>query len=534
MARVGEARACLAVGVVMRDRSDRLVVLSQNVFPATGTGSLDGFVATEGNRIVAVGPRGDARPYVDAATRVIDAGERTVLPGMTDNHTFFAGWALLSLGCDLSHAHDVRVAIEALLAFAQPLGEGEPVFGHGWNAGDFGPDAASILDEAFPDRPVVAFTADRGTCWMNTAARERYGFSPDECYAEKTWRMMGDYLRDPRMRGLYHQYMRMLNARGITQIKEMTFDDYYGFADVMERMERDDELTVRVSMMSQPVGRGMDLEHGRRMRERFRGPFVSFSGFNRMTDRSIGSGMAELKEPYLDDPGSRCGASVEWGLIEDELEAADDAGFRYSLHCQGDAAVAHVVELYGRCRKGDSGRLLQRHAITDLELADPEDIERLGALGGVCEVYPQIQSLDKKADLLAMVSRKIGPKRFGHYWMRRQMWDAGCKVACGTDLPLMLPSIGEAIYCGCGGHFDDGGTAREENMLTVPEMLLAWTANGAYDCYAEDRLGTLEPGKLADIVVLEADVLHADPADVREVNAALTVSDGRVAYDGLT
>ena len=102
-----------------------------------------------------------------------------------------------------------------------------------------------------------------------------------------------------------------------------------------------------------------------------------------------------------------------------------------------------------------------------------------------------------------------------------------------TDLPLMLPSIGEAIYCGCGGYFDDGGRAREENMLTVPEMLLAWTANGALDCLDEERLGTLETGKLADIVVLERDVLAADPSDVRDVNAALTVSDGRVVFDEL-
>ncbi len=519
----------------MQDRPDSLVILSRNVFPATGTDSFDGFVATRGNRIVAVGPRKDADPYVSSATRVFDAGKRTVLPGMTDNHTFFTGWALLSLGCDLSREHDVSSALAALLAYERTLDDGQPLFAHGWNAESFLADDSfdedAILDATFPDRPVVAFSDGRDCCWMNRAARERYGFTPRECYAEKIWRMMRDYLADPRMRSLYRLYMRMLNSRGITQIKEMAFDDYYGFVDVMEAMEKSDELTVRVSMMSQPVGRPMDLEHGRRMSERLQGPFLSFGGFNRMTDRSIASGMAELKEPYLDRPNCCCGEPVEWDLIESELMEADREGFRYSLHCQGDAAVAHVVGLYERCARGSDGRLLRRHAITDVELSDPKDLVRLGELGGICEVYPQIQSLDRKADLLEMVERKIGLERFGHYWQRRQMWDAGCVVVGDTDLPLMLPSIGESIYCGCGGHFDDGDTARLENMLTVPEMLLSWTANGAYDCCSEDRLGTLEPGKLADIVVLERDVLHADPATVRDVNAVLTVSDGRVVFD---
>lgn len=517
----------------MFDRRERLVVISRNVFDGTGRDAFDGFVATEGRKIVAVGPRDEAESYAAQAARIIDAGTRTVLPGLCDNHTFFTGWALLHLGVDLSGTHNADAALALLEGYAETLPVGAPVFGHSCPVADLGPDAGRKLDAAFPDRPVVAFNADRSSCWMNAAARKCYGFTPEECYAEKTWRMIRDYLALPEMRGLYHDYMAMLNARGVTQIKEIAFDDYAGFVDVMQDMEAADELTVCVSLMSQPVGRGIDLDFGRAMVKHLTGPLVSFSGFNRMTDRSIASGMAELKEPYLSDPDSRCTVPVDWDLIEWELRAADEAGFRFSLHCQGDAAVAHVVDLYERCARDQSGRLVHRHAITDMEFSDPEDIERFGKLGGICEVYPQIQSLDRKQDLIDMVEHQVGLDRFEHYWMQRKMWDAGCVVVADTDLPLMLPSIGEAIYCGCGGHFADGGTAREENMLAVAEMLMAWTANGAYDCYDEDRLGTIEAGKLADLTVLEDDVLHADPADVRDVNAALTISDGRIVHDEL-
>ena len=129
----------------------------------------------------------------------------------------------------------------------------------------------------------------------------------------------------------------MLNERGVTAIKEMAFDDYYGFADEMARREESGELTVRVSMMSQPVGAGANLPYARGARERFRGPFVRFSGFNRMTDRGVWAGLAEMIDPYEDsaDAGA-AGKTVveepEWDLIENELRAIDADGFRYSLH----------------------------------------------------------------------------------------------------------------------------------------------------------------------------------------------------------
>lgn len=522
----------------MRERPDKLVLLSKSVFTAVDEAPFDGFIAIEGNRIQKVGPRTQADPYICRAHRFIDVGDRTVIPGLTDDHVFFTGWTLLSLGADLSGARTDEEGIELLQAYARthPVANenaSSPVFGHSWPKSQFSSYAEDKLTHAFSYRPVVAFTADRETCWMNQAARDRYDFSPGECYAEKIWRMIRDYITLPEVKKLYPSYMHMLNRRGITQIKEMSYDDYYGFADEMDRLERADELTVRISMMSQPVGRGMDLQHGYKMLDRFQGPFVRFTGFNRMTDRSIGSGLAELKEPYLSTPSSCCGQPVEWDLISSELFEADKAGFRYSLHCQGDAAVAHTVDLFESCRRDAQGRLINRHAITDLELSDPTDIVRFGAMGGICEVYPQIQSLDNKEDLLAMVDQQIGRDRFRNYWNRRKMWDAGCVVCAGTDLPLMLPSIGEALYCGVGGYFNDGGRAREENMLTASEMLRAWTANGAYDCLDEERLGTLEEGKLADIAVLESNVFATSPKNLRNVNAALTISDGRIVYDGL-
>ncbi len=464
--------------------------------------------------------------------QVLDLGDKVVTPGFVDVHTFFSGWVLQSLGVDFTGVLSDVEGVERLRAYQKTRPEGSPLFGHCWEGDTFQITRETLLDEAFPEVPVVVFTFDRGSCWMNQAARERYGFTPEACYAEKTWRMMKEYLAEPEMAEKYRQYCRMLNAQGVTTIKEMTFDDYYGFMDVMETLEAEDALTVRVSMMSQPVGRGIDIPHGLAMRSRFQGPFLSFSGFNRMTDRGIPGFLGELIEPYRSRPDITCLVPVEWDLIRKETLEADKNGFRYSLHCQGDGAVRHTVELFDSCEK-ENGRLKNRHAITDLEYTNPKDLERFGAIGGITEVYAQIQSLDKKQDVLDMIDRQLGADRGKNYWNRRKMWDSGICVSCGTDLPLLIPNIPEAISCGCGGYFSDGESYNEGNMLTVEQMLTAWTKNGQYNCYNEDRLGTLEAGKLADIAVLDRDVFHMPLKEAKEAKVCLTISDGRIVYQNL-
>ena len=270
--------------------------------------------------------------------------------------------------------------------------------------------------------------------------------------------------------------------------------------------------------------------------ERFRGPFVRFSGFNRMTDRGVWAGLAEMIDPYEDtaDAGA-AGKTVveepEWDLIENELRAIDADGFRYSLHCQGDGAVRRTVALYASLPRDEHGRLLRRHAITDLENSDPTDLVEFGKLGGICEVYPQILTLDRREDCLSMMRRQIGETRLLHSWNRRGMEDSGCTVCCGTDLPLLIPSLGESIYSACGGYFDDGLPVNEANVLTLVELLRAWTAGGAYDLMREDELGTLEVGKLADICVLDRDVFDIDYRDARDLSVDMTMSDGQIVFD---
>lgn len=431
----------------------RRVLLSDSVFTATGE-PFAGFVATNDNLIEAVGPRDGAEPHLRAADQVIDLGDRTIMPGLIDVHTFFTGWSLQQIGCTV-------------------------------------------------DGP-----------WESPAGLA----------------LIKEHLREPATAERYADYLRLLAEKGVTSIKEMSFDDYHGFVPVMESLADDGRLTVRVSLMSQPVERGMDLDHGERLRQRLTGPFLRFTGFNRMTDRGIGTSLGELIQPYKSNLAITVAVPVEWELIEAEVRAADAAGFRFSLHCQGDGAVRHAVALFDSLAKGADGRLRNRHAITDLEYSNRADLARFGTIGGCCEVYPQIQLLDPREDVLEMVDRQLGSERLPDYWNRRAMVDSGSTVCCGTDLPLLIPDLGESIFCACGGYFTDGVAVNPQNTLSLTELLTAWTAGGAHDCCRDD-LGTLEPGKLADIIALDRNVFEVDPLDARAVQVSLTISNGRIVHD---
>lgn len=141
-------------------------------------------------------------------------------------------------------------------------------------------------------------------------------------------------------------------------------------------------------------------------------------------------------------------------------------------------------------------------------------------------------SLDPGDAVKENIGKTIGMKRGKYYWNRRKMLDSGAVLSGATDLPLMITDIPEAIYHGCGGYFPEGRQPfNKQNTITVPEMLKAWTYGGAVNLSMEEKLGTLEEGKLADITVLERNVFEVPMEEMRDVKVSLTMVNGEVVYE---
>lgn len=518
----------------MNNKKATLLLYANHIFDAKQSKPTSGYVAILNDTIIAVGSRPEATQWIGSKTKVFELGNRTICPGFVDTHTFFLGYALQRIGINLELEQNTDQLISELYSYENSLDSELPLLGHNWQSNMFEEHSSETLDQAFPNRSVVLFSSDHETCWMNTKAMLEYQFTPDTCYPEAYWRLLQATIE----LGIINEnhfvaYMKMLNTRGITSIKEMGFDDYYGFTDVLKKLEDSHQMTLRVSFMSQPVSAGIDLEYGATMRTLFQKDYVQFSGFNLMTDGSISMTCGDLKETYTSNPFTRCAQEIDYAKIEHDVLTADKNGFRFSLHAQGDAAIQKAIDIFEKCERNDN-HLARRHAITDLEFSDPQDLERMGELGIVAEIYPQIMSFGSRTRTIPMIKKQLGSTRSKYYWNRRKMVDSNICISCATDLPLLVPDIPEAIYHACGGFFPEGGQPFNiENTMTIIELLKAWTLNGQYNLSRDHQLGSLEPGKLADITVLSDNIFKIPINEIRNTSVDLTITNGRIVYDNL-
>ena len=460
-----------------------LILLSNCIFTATEEIPFSGYIAIKNDRILSIGKGLAPTELIGTNTKYLDYGNKTITPGFSDVHCFFTGYSVGFVGIDLSAATSQEDILNSIKEYAKGIPADKPILGHGWNSDTIQPNGTDLLDEAFSTRPVLLFAKGCETCWMNQAAINRYQFTPETCYPESYVRFLPDLLGDKDfIIPEFKRYIKMMNSKGITSIKEMGFDDFYGFTDILAELESENALTIRVNFMSQPVAEPFNLSYGKEMREKFKGEFVRFSGYNQMTDGSISELCGDLKKPYS-CADTTCAQDIDWDLLANDTFKADAEGFRFSLHAQGDAAISKVLDIYDSCQKDENGKLINRHSITDLEFSDPTDLERMGKLGVIAEIYPQIQSIANRKDKLAMIEEKIGMDRGQYYWNRRKMADSNVLLSCGTDLP-----------------------------------------------YQEKELGTLEKGKKADIVVFDGNLFETAIEEIRSRKVEVTFLNGRIVY----
>lgn len=507
------------------------ILKSNCIFTATSESPISGYIAIKNDRILSIGNDSVPSEIINEKTKIFNLGDCTITPGFSDVHCFFTGYSVGFVGIDLAKSVSVEDVLTSLKDYEKTLADKKSILGHGLNPKLISSCDSSLLDQEFSDRAVLLFAEGCETCWMNQKAIDKYQFTPDKCYPESYVHFLQELLSDKDfIIPEFKRYMKMMNSKGVTSVKEMGFDHFYGFTDILADLEENNELTLRVSFMSQPVTEPMNLEYGKAMRDKFTGEFVHFSGYNQMTDGSVSELCADLKHPYLCS-NTTCAQEINWQLLGDDARAADKEGFRFSLHAQGDAAIAKVLDIYETCQKQENGKLVNRHSITDLEFSDPEDLERMGKLGVIAEIYPQIQSIANKTDKLAMINEKIGAERGHYYWNRRKMADSHVPISCGTDLPLLIDDIPQSIYHAVGGYFPEGGEPfNKQNMLTISELLTAWCAGGAYNLYQENELGTLEAGKKADIVVFDGNLFKTPLNDIRSRKVAYTFVNGQLVY----
>ncbi|MNN48357.1 N-substituted formamide deformylase precursor [compost metagenome] len=199
---------------------------------------------------------------------------------------------------------------------------------------------------------------------------------------------------------------------------------------------------------------------------------------------------------------------------------------------EGDAAIRRAVSILEKCGEVN-GRRDARHSISDLEYPHPADLKRMQENGIFAEVYAQILLLNPSYDeaYMADVAGKENESRFYNY---RGMLDAGVTVTIGTDLPLFMTSVPDSIYAASVRRFPDGSPEEgwyPEKGMPIAEVLKAWTIHGARHSFMEEKVGTLEVGKYADIAVFDRNLFTVPKEQLRDTKVILTIADGRIVHD---
>ncbi len=483
-------------------------------------------VAVRDGRITRVDSTYEIEFLEGVGTETIDLGGRVLLPGFIDAHTHLPMTGRYLVHADLSGAADKAEALDRLHERADELDHSEWVLGFGYDESTW-PEkeypTREDLDAVSDGRPVAAFREDLHVASLNSIALERYladmpdgdvhrdGDKPTGVVVEKAVDVIYRAVEPDviQMTKLVRTAQEHANARGVTSIHDMVRQT--PAPEVYRRLDLVDELSLRVRInywsdhLDAILETGLRTNHGTGM--------VEVGAIKTYTDGSFGGRTAKLTEPYAD--GDTDG---QWVVTPDDLRRlvtrADEAGLQLTAHAIGDEAIDLVLDAYDDCI--DAGGA--RHRIEHAELTSDEAIERFSELNVVASVQPNFLKWAGEGGLYAdrLGDRRTETNRY------RDLLDADVPLAFGSDCMPLDPLLGvhHAV-----------NPPVPEQRLSVTEALRAYTSGGAYAAFAEDRLGTVEPGKLADFVVLDDSPWDRDD-DIENIDVAMTVVDGDVVYDG--
>jgi predicted amidohydrolase YtcJ len=492
-------------------------------------------VLTRGERIGFVGRAAEARRRASGAALVIDLQGRTLIPGFNDNHIH-----LIAMGDNLDRPNlrgmDAERIVEFLKEQFRDARPGESLYAWGWDYPSCPDPHRRILDEAFPDNPVVLIQFSGHGIWVNSSVLRKYRIdhrTPDPTGGAILRDEQGEptgILRDSAAIPIHRaRFLRMhTNAGvqgllldralaevarvGITSIQDNTW--YPSTVSLLNRYRRKGRLTVRVSCWRSGM---MPAAAARMSLKRFDNLWVRRGPWKYLLDGTFSTRTAWLLEAYNGQPGN-------YGIAQGVAELTDRA-VRLSIrrrrqaafHAIGDRTVRELVNAIERhSRRGEDVAAL-RLRIEHAQLIDPEDLLRLRDLGILVAAQPSALATPQKDAAV------LGSQRAARAYPYRSLLDAGVHLSFGSDMP------GEASFDPLlGMHYTVNRSGAER--ISPAEALRAYTLGSAYAEFQESEKGSITAGKLADLAVLSADPLSADPKSIRDIEVQMTILGGRVVY----
>ena len=505
-------------------------------------------MAIADDRIVWVGGADEARRRYPSSAP-LDLAGATVIPGIIDAHTH-----LLSLGeslikINLKDLPDENAIVERIRKEADTLPHGQWILGWGWDEGKWAANypTNAALSAATPDHPVFLVGLHSFAGWANAKALEIAGIT-----RETKDPLNGQILRDSRTgtptgilanhaQELIRRHLPKLTPEQTKRAIELAAAECvrHGLTSVHEaqvsgsmirafrELVEEGRLPVRVSVMLDGADRALIDEwfaRGPEIDPRHR---LTIRSVKLFADGALGSRGAALLEPYSDEPRTRGLFTTPGDLVYDVTRRALAKGFQVATHAIGDGANRQVLDAYERAQREmqkKDARLRVEHA----QVVAPADLPRFAKLGVIASMQPTHCTSD-----MPWAEKRVGPVRIRGAYAWRTIRKSGAHLPLSSDFPGETLDPFHGIYAAITRQSPNGipeGGWYPEERLTLDEALQGYTREAAYAEYEERDKGSLETGKLADFLVLSADITQLSPREILELRALRTYVGGKLVF----
>jgi len=564
-----------------------LVLMNGEIYTVEKSQPWASALAIKGNEIVAVlDTDEEAGKYIGPSTEVIDLKGQFALPGFIDAHVHFAGFAAQQQDIQLMEVDSDEGLRAELQRTVQNVGPDEWITGGDWSGALQWLDGRGELEEKTvterwePHRKTIDAITPRNPCLLNSYDGELYLANTAALRAagldENRWEGMkldsdgtptGLFYKgspaidkvkaavqpksEERVLNEYRTGLRLMAEMGIVEMHDMirSFEE----AERYIRLQENGELTCRVwvrpwiDLADEVYERGYKM--GGHPKSNQRDYYLRYGGMKSANDGFLGSRGAMLFEPYSDRPDYRghyqeynSDSDVPGSLVGNPevfynyCREAVENGFSVDSHAIGDRGVSEVIDVLEHIRE-DLDADMSMFRIIHAEIMQPREFDRMKALSLIAETNPS-----QIADDMRWLIDRLGPDREKLAFPFRQFIDEGIVMNFGSDIP---GNAGAIFYChpkyvlnAAVNRTNNEGVPQggwlPQHKITMEEAIRCFTLNGAYACMREDEIrGSLKAGKLADITVIDRNIVKNDPEDVLNMKIVMTIVDGRIVFDGM-
>jgi len=497
--------------------------------------------------IVYVGNDKGARPYVTAASRIVRLQGRMVLPGFHDAHAHPMSAGLRLLRCQLDGIKTAAKTDAAIRGCDRTASE-DWLFASGWSA-KLAPPSLARLDALVPDRPAYIADEDGFAVWVNSKTLKAAGIDPENSTLTGLERdpvthaftgvVTGDALTEVRkfrpkpseaqFREAFRRWSKMANAYGITSVFDAAASppmvDAYHAADLAGELK----LRVVAAQLIDPARGPEQVDDMIARRDRVHGTRLRADAAKIFLDGEISQHTAALLQPYADTPGTRGDLLVQPNALNALVKRLDTEGFLVHMHAMGDRAVRSGLDAIEQAMAAN-GAKDRRHQIAHVELADPADLPRFAALGVSANLSPGW--FDPNDPEIAPAEAALGPERARLMYPAARIAAQHGRMVMSSDWPATAMNPLENIQIAVTRQPLDGSKPpkRPEERVDLKTALTAYIRNAAWVAREDAVDGTIEPGKTADLIVLDRNLFRVPAGSIHKTHVLLTLLGGEPVY----